>query len=137
MRAAWNLNDQGMLGLVGIRIGGRVVPHVGLGAYADATPAFSPITPKCGGCEGPERPLRAGGYLDLHTLPNRVVDPWFRFALGFLRTARSSADAEFDFGLDFRHRRVAGGPFVMWVVPLGEEQPKKWVGFGAQLSLTF
>lgn len=135
-RVAWNINDQGSFALVGVRVGGRVVPHVGLGAYADAAPFFSPITPKCGGaCPGPERPVRAGAYLDLHALPARVVDPWFRFGLGFVRTSKASADVELAVGLDIRHRRLAVGPFVMWVLPFDDALPRKWIGAGVQLSV--
>lgn len=137
-RVAANVNDQGSLALAGLRIGGRVVPHLGLGAYVDVAPYFSPITPKCGGCEPtPERPFRFGGYLDVHLLPSRVVDPWLRAALGFVRTAQSAADAELAFGLDIRHRRVAAGPFVMWIVPMDPALPRRWIGAGAQLSISF
>lgn len=135
-RVAWNVNDQGSFALAGIRVGGRVVPHLGLGAYADATPFFSPVTPKCGGgCPGPERPVRAGIYVDLHALPAKVVDPWFRFGFGFVRTAQTSADVELALGLDIRHRRLAVGPFVMWVLPIDEALPRKWIGAGVQLSV--
>lgn len=137
-RVAWNANDQGMFALVGLRVGGRVVPHVGLGAYVDVAPLFSPITPKCGQCgPAPDRPFRLGGYFDFHVLPHRVVDPWARFGLGLVRTGRSAADVELALGLDIRGRRVAGGPFVMWVIPLDDQQPKNWVGVGAQVSVSF
>lgn len=135
-RVAWNTNDQGSFALVGLRVGGRVVPHVGLGGYVDVVP-FGPSL-RCAPC-GPEadRPLRLGGYFDFHVLPHRVVDPWARFGLGLVRTGRSAADVELALGLDFRGRRVAGGPFVMWVIPLDDQQPRNWVGVGAQVSVSF
>lgn len=137
-RVAANANNQGSLALVGLRVGGRLVPHLGLGGYVDATPYFSPTTYKCCGSEPvPERPLRFGGYLDVHLLPTRVVDPWFRVALGFVRTARSAADVELALGLDIRHGRFAFGPFLMWIVPMNDALPKKWIGAGGQLSVAF
>ncbi|MGZ3421069.1 MAG: hypothetical protein ACXVEF_03780 [Polyangiales bacterium] len=137
-RVAFETNSQGMGMLAGMQIGGRVVPHLSLGAYGDVSPLHSPFVPKCGGCEpDPKRPLRFGAFGDIHLIPRGTVDPWFRLAFGMVSTRTTSADAEIDFGLDIRGRRIAVGPFAAWIIPFGDQQPKNWLGVGVRAVVSF
>jgi hypothetical protein len=138
-RVAFEINNQGQGMIAGLQIGGRVIPHLSLGAYGDVSPLHDPITPKCGGgCEDvPKRPLRFGAFGDIHFVPRGTVDPWLRLALGVVSTRRTSADGEIDFGLDIRVRRFAFGPFAMWIVPFSDQQPNKWFGAGARAVVAF
>jgi hypothetical protein len=136
-RVAFETNDQGQGMLAGMQIGGRVIPHLSLGAYGDVSPVHSPITPKCGGCEVSKRPLRFGAFGDIHFIPHGTVDPWLRLAVGMVSTQRTSADGEIDLGLDIRARRIGIGPFVMWIVPFSDQQPKSWFGVGVRAVVSF
>jgi len=135
-RLLFGVGNYGTAAMAGGQIGGRLVPHLSLGAYADVT-AFYVRKDRCFGCGEFSRPLvRFGGFGDIHLVPHGTVDPYFRLALGATNANRTYFEFEGDFGLDIRFRRWAVGPFFAMIRPLDGDAPW-WFGLGGRAVIAF
>jgi hypothetical protein len=137
-RVMFGAGNYGIATMAGLQIGGRVVPHLSLGGYADMTALFGPVRYKCGGCDAPlPGPVgRFGFFADIHALPRKIVDPYFRLAIGAERTDRTWAEGELGFGLDIRFHHWAVGPYVAAIRPVDGAAPW-WYGLGGRAVVAF
>ncbi len=131
-RLALHGSDQGVGALAGLYLGVRALDRLSVGAQLDVSPYFSPTIPKCGGCGPvPQRPQRAGVFAEVSLLPDSKVDPWLRFGCGWSGRNSAGADLEVGAGVDFGGQ-TAVGPFVMWLLAMGDDPPRRWVSAGVR-----
>lgn len=119
---------QGVAVLTGLALSWRATPELAVGAYGEVAPLFEQ-TLKCpDDCEySVGRPFLLGALIEGRLRPRSFVEPWLRLSGGMLYTGSLSADADVRLGVDFCWRGAAAGPFIGWMTPSSDDQPKTWV----------
>ena len=137
-RVAYQLSDQGAGLATRLHVAVRPIAHVAVGAYGEASPFFSPILAKCGGCvPDPVRPWRAGGFVEAHFQPTASVDPFASVAVGFVHTRTTAPDVEVVGGVHWVVGAFAAGPFAGWVFGTADNQPRRMLMAGGSGRFVF